>query len=112
VTVPSNVSDLEPRGSLVLIEPFRPDGFVSGFYIEYRETLYPVLGRVLRVGPDVTEVRPGEVVHYRPLNYTDATRADGSEVFFIEEKAIGAVVDGYDQAQVAVVPSVDGRPAA
>lgn len=99
---PDDVADIHPRGSLVLIDPFRPDGFYAGLYLEYRKSLYPVLGRVLRVGPKCEgRVKVNDVVVFRPLNYTDAELEDGRAFSFIEERACSAVIGGYDDFSLA-----------
>jgi|SRR5579863_851551 len=131
---PADVADIRLYGApdsqgrpcpMVLIEPHHPSGYLdSGIYVEYGvgvrhvkvhidgeerhepidETLYPIQGRVLKTHPACRDVKPGDVVRFRPLNYTEAALQDGRELYFIDERALIVVIDGFDEAARALTP--------
>jgi hypothetical protein len=102
---PSDVQGITPvQPDSVFFSPFHADGFTNGLYIAYNAALYPVLGRVLAVHPSVDTVAPGDVVHFLPSSYDWVHLEDGRSFALTSDKSFDAVLDGYDDDAVAVLP--------
>ncbi len=85
-----------------VVELFLGSGFTpSGLYAAFDARLYPVLGRVLSVHPACRLVKPGDVIVYRHV----PDRIDlpsGEVVSVMDERAVIAILEGYDDEEVAV----------
>ncbi len=105
---PSDVPDISPvQPGSVFFSPFHGDGFTNGLYIAYNAALYPVLGRVLAVHPSVVQVAPGDVVHFLPSSYDWVHLEDGRSFALTNAGSFDAVLDGYDEDAVAVLPEIE-----
>lgn len=104
-----DVTDIRPvHKRSFFVSPFLGSGFQQhGLYIAYDERLYPVLGRVLAVHPTCEDVREGDVVHFaRPNAYTWIHLQDGRSFAWMDERAIDAILEGFDEHPVALEPSL------
>lgn len=68
----------------------------SGLILEGTNLVDSRTATVIRVGPDVTSVKPGYVVY---INWTKAlpVKIDGMEFSFIEEDSLVAIYDPAEQ---------------
>lgn len=81
----------------VLIQPFLGSGFsAGGLYLQLDDRLPPMLGRVLGVHQSVHSVQEGDVIVYDVGAYETLEWEQG-KLYFIHERAIAAVLDGYDE---------------
>ena len=75
----------------------------TAFIDPFNETIYQHgslyvqrLGRILDCTDDCRDIHAGDVVVFRPYAY-DETEWSGGTLYVISEKAIVAIIEGYDE---------------
>ena len=84
----------KPLGSLILIEPARPESRTkSGIIIPEQSKEKPLYGGVISVGKDVSSISIGDVVLYDKRSARQQTSVDGKELIFMKEEDVIAIIE-------------------
>ena len=100
-----NIKSLKPIRKNILIQAFEwPDKTKGGIWmpdmLKYSTTKGgkdPWRGKILAVGSEVKQVKPGEICRYQPDNYfRNTVEEDGTRYIFLDEVLIYAVEDANE----------------
>ena len=83
---------IRPLFDSILVEPEKEEETKSGIIISSQQDLKKEIAKVIRVGQDVTLVKPDDYVLIKSYS-VDEVKIDDKDVYFIKESDILALVD-------------------